>query len=229
MAEFDSLISIDNFIQSKDSNYITKTISLDNNIKIDTPFKIINISKFQLNNENKNIIGKDIVETTRYVNQKQSYDSLYNILEKPDTTQKPKLNQFFKINNLFKLYKSTISLSFSKNPFTSNKFKNGKTKPLTYSNFEYLLDYIYEFSTIFVLIPDIGFESFEEYKKYIENAVNTVSLSNNKPIFVPLSMKLNNKLIRDLLFFYKEKNYSNIWFNFNSTQINTKISNIRFS
>lgn len=82
------------------------------------------------------------------------------------------------------------------------------------------------------MIPDIDFksiESMDEYTQYIEKAVNTVSSFNNKPIFVPLSMKLDNTNLEKLLYFYKENNYSNIWFNFYSNQINTKITNIRYS
>lgn len=42
-------------------------------------------------------------------------------------------------------------------------------------------------------------------------------------------MKLDNTNLEKLLRFYKKNNYNNIWFNFYSNQINTKISNIRYS
>ena len=231
MAEFDSFINIENIVQSEDSAYVKKDISIDNNLKITTPFKIINVSKVQSSQLSK-FINKGLVEKTKHVNQKRSFDSLYIILEEPIKDQKTDLNNFFKITNHFKTLNSVISLSFSKNPFVPNKFKNGMSKPIKYSNFEYLLDYLQEYSTLFILIPDIdinSFNSFEEYKNYIENAVNTTSSFNNKPIFVPLSMKLNTNQIKELLYYYKKQNYSNIWFNFNSTQINSKLSNIRYS
>lgn len=231
MTEFDSFINIENIVQSKDSAYLKKDISIDNTLKITTPFKIINVSKLQPS-KLSNFIEKGLVEKTRHINQKQSFDSLYNILEEPTKDQKTNLNKFFKITNHFKTLNSIISLSFSKNPFVPNKFKRGLTKSIKYSNFEYLLDYLHEYSTLFILIPDIditSFDSLEKYKKYIENAVNTASSFNNKPIFVPLSMKLNTNQIKELLYYYKKQNYSNIWFNFNSTQINTKIPHIRFS
>lgn len=229
MDEFDSFINIDTYINTNDTDYILKSISLDNGFNINTPFKVTNVSRLNPSKFKNNIEG--IVETTKYINTKKSYDALYNLLENPPNNQKSALNQFFKINTLFKSLKSVISLSFSKNPFVSNEFSKGRTKPLTNQNFEFLLDYIHEYSTFFVLVPDINFnsfDSFEEYKSYIENSVNILSSFNNKPIFVPLSMKLDYKLLDNLLYFYHQKNYSNIWFNFNSAQINTKISNIRF-
>ncbi len=231
MVEFDSFINVDEIIEAKDSNYVTKELSFDDNTILNTPYKVFNVSKIKLNNLKSSLKG-NIVESTKFINNKKSYDALYNLLENPTDNQKSKLNQFFKVDNTFKSYKSVLSLTFSKNPFEPNEFARGKSKPLSFSNFEYLLDYIHEYSTLFVLIPDIDFKSFgsmENYTEYIKKAVNTASSFNNKPIFVPLSMKLDNTNLEKLLHFYKENNYSNIWFNFYSNQINTKISNIRYS
>lgn len=231
MAEFDSFINVDDIVKAKDSNYVTKELSFDNKTILNTPYKIFNVSKVKLN-KLETPIKRNIVESTKFINNKKSYDALYNLLENPSSNQKSKLNKFFKVDNTFKLHKSIISLTFSKNPFKSNKFTRGKSKPISFSNFEYLLDYMHEYSTLFVLIPDIDFKSFdsiEEYMRYVENAVNTASSFNNKPIFVPLSMKLDNTNLEKLLHFYKKNNYGNIWFNFYSNQINTKISNIRYS
>ena len=231
MVEFDSYINVDEIIEAKDSNYVTKELSFDDKTILNTPYKIFNVSKIKLNTL-KSPLKENIVESTKFINNKKSYDALYNLLETPSSNQKSKLNKFFKVDNTFKSYKSVISLTFSKNPFKSNQFTSGKTRPISFSNFEYLLDYMHEFSTLFVLIPDIDFKSFdsmENYTEYIEDAMNTVSSFNNKPIFVPLSMKLDNTNLEKLLHFYKKNNFSNIWFNFYSNQINTKISNIRYS
>ncbi|ADC45911.1 hypothetical protein mru_0059 [Methanobrevibacter ruminantium M1] len=231
MVEFDSFINVEKVIEAKDSNYVTKELSFDDKTILNTPYKIFNVSKVKLNKLELPLKG-NIIETTKFINNKKSYDALYNLLENSPNNQKSKLNQFFKVDNTFKSYKSIISLTFSKNPFKSNKFTHGHSKPLSFSNFEYLLDYMYEYSTLFVLIPDIDFKSFDSmdnYMEYIEKAVNVVSSFNNKPIFVPLSMKLDNSNLEKLLHFYKENNYSNIWFNFYSNQINTKISIIRYS
>lgn len=231
MVEFDSFINVDEIIRAKDSNYVTKELSFDDKTILNTPYKIFNVTKVKLNKLELPLKG-NIIETTKYINTKRTYDALYNLLENPPNNQKSKLNQFFKVDNSFKLHKSIISLTFSKNPFKSHKFTNGKSNPISFSNFEYLLDYLHEYSTLFILIPDIDFKSFdsvEEYAEYIEKSVNTVSSFNNKPIFVPLSMKLDNTNLEKLLRFYKKNNYNNIWFNFYSNQINTKISNIRYS
>lgn len=231
MVEFDSFINVDEIIEAKDSNYVTKELSFDDKSVLNTPYKVFNVSRVKFNKLDLPLKG-NIIETTKFINKKRSYDALYNLLENSPTNQKSKLNQFFKVDNFFKSHKSIISLTFSKNPFQSNKFTHGKSKPLSFSHFEYLLDYIHEFSTLFILIPDIDFKSFDSmdnYMDYIEKAVNVVSSFNNKPIFVPLSMKLDNTNLEKLLHFYKENNYSNIWFNFYSNQINTKISNIRYS
>ena len=147
MVEFDSFISVDEIIEAKDSNYVTKELSFDDKTILNTPYKVFNVSKVKLNKLESRIQG-NILESTKFINNKRSFDALYNLLENSPDNQKSKLNQFFKVDNTFKSYKSIISLTFSKNPFKSNKFARGKSKPLSFSNFEYLLDYMHEYSTL---------------------------------------------------------------------------------
>ena len=90
MVEFDSFINVDEIIEAKDSNYVTKELSFDDKTILNTPYKVFNVSKIKLNNLKSSLKG-NIVESTKFINNKKSYDALYNLLENPTDNQKSKL------------------------------------------------------------------------------------------------------------------------------------------
>jgi len=231
MKDFDPHIHVENSIETIDSDLLTKEMVFENSIgKIETPFKVIDVSKFD-GVSFEDYISDDygILEKTKFINQGRNYKSLYSILETSNNNKS--LNSFFKINSQWKNFNNTLSLVFSKNPFELNKFKSIETDPLSKESFEFLLDFIHSVSNTIILTPDISLKSFDhfnDYLQYLESTISILSSFNNKPIFAPVSMQLDNKQADILMDFYRRKGYSNFWFNFNSTQIKNKIPIIRF-
>ena len=66
MVEFDSFINVDEIIEAKDSNYVTKELSFDDKTILNTPYKFFNVSKIKLNNLKSSLKG-NIVESTKFI------------------------------------------------------------------------------------------------------------------------------------------------------------------
>lgn len=241
MGDYDSHINIDPIVESRDGYYIIKEVEIEHSKlgKLETPFKIIdgkNINE-ESANEVKKIIKKPIFESWNHVYQRRNFDALYNIIENP--TQDHTKDQIRELDTLFRLKKrmwkdsfTTVSLVFQRNPFQVNKFDGGTSQPLTDDGYKFLLDYIHSASSAFALVPDIIMsESFnlDNYIKYVDDAVSILSDFNSKPIFVPVPIKLTSDGFEKLIKNYRYKGYTNLWVNFNASQISsTQYTRVRF-
>lgn len=241
MADYDPHINIDPLLESRDGYYNIKEVEIEHSSlkKLETPLKIIDGKKLNENlaNEVKKIIEKPIFESWNSVNQLRSFDSLYNIIENPEHDRKK--DQISNLDNFFGLRKkvwadsyTTLSLSFQRNPFIENRFKKGDSKPLTWEDYEFLLDYIHSGSSAFVLVPDIKISelfSFNDYLDYVDKTVDILSDFNNKPIFAPVPIKLDSSEFEMLIKHYKMMGYTNLWVDFNASQISsTQFTRLRY-
>lgn len=241
MGNYDPHINIDHILESRDGYFNIKEIEIEHSSlgKIETPFKVLDGKRVNEYHANliKNIIDKPIFESWNSVNQLKSFNSLYKIIRNPDKDKKRDqivaLDDFFKIrkrlwNNSF----TTISLTFQRNPFQASKFKKGSSIPLTWDDYEFLLDYIHSASSAFILVPDIRLSevfNLNDYIEYVDQAVSILSDFNNKAIFVPVPIKLDRDDVVKLIKHYKSEAYTNLWVNFNASQISsTQFTRLRF-
>lgn len=241
MGDYDPHINVDPLVESRDGSYNIKEVEIEHSSlkKIETPFKIIDGKKINetMANEVKKVVKKPIFESWNSVNQLRSFDGLYNIINNPQNDRRR--DQISSLDNFFGLRKkvwkdsyTTLSLSFQRNPFIENKFKKGNSKPLSWENFEFLLDYIYSGSSAFILVPDIRISeifSLEDFKNYVDKTIKILSDFNNKPIFAPVPIKMDQGEFETLFKHYKRMGYTNLWVDFNASQISsTQFTRLRY-
>jgi hypothetical protein len=237
MEDFDPHINIEPLVEARDTNnYIIKEIDLENSIgKIETPFKIMDVKNVSESVANSLVKNREnaIFESWNFVNKLNSYNKLYEIIEEPEGNQIQLLDKFFSLKKrLWNNSSTTLSLVFQKNPFEANKFNKGVSKPLSSEGYEFLLDYIHSASSAFVLVPDIKMDDnfkMDDYIKYVDESVQILSDFNSKPIFVPIPIQLNNTEFEKLIKYYRYKGYTNIWVNFNASQMSgTYFTRVRY-
>jgi len=228
-------IQIKESLTDKQSNFNVKFFKL-NKLTIDAPTKVIDAKKTDFNFFKSQESGfKNILfETSKNI----STDSIKNVIRGSDTSVK----QVFGYFNWITDYENLISLTFDFNPFSEY---NDIEKDLTG-----FFDTYYQFSKTMLLVPNIKATEniykttskgtlqkigerplidIEKYLNFVEITHRIFGYRNKKPIFVPLSLKLNIDDIKILANDYIKKEYFNIWIDFEgSTSTNpTKLAKIR--
>ncbi|MFH1802024.1 MAG: hypothetical protein ABH864_01075 [archaeon] len=148
-----------------------------------------------------------------------SFDKIMEIIKETDER---KLNSFFDkkawLNNKFTVLHSILKF----NPYKHIKRLN------QIDGFWY---YYYSYSKDMVLIPNVLKErtpydeegkalsketiiNLLDYKKYVDETYEIFNAMNNKPLFVPLSIRFDIGEIGDLLEHYLKKEYFYIWIDF---------------
>ena len=95
------------------------------------------------------------------------------------------------------------------------------------------LTWYYQYPKLFVSVPNIRTNKIltkpyrkdiiidvDEYIKFVDSTVHILSTKNNKPIFVPLSLRMSQHDIRKLVSHYIKKEYYYYWFDFEGKPIN---------
>lgn len=230
--EYDSHISINKNDKIKGCDYyFKKELAIEScNLEIQSPIKVIegkNIKKQNIKNINQ--LETPIFESAVFIPSiYRNWRSLYRTLE--SSNKITRLNALIGFDkDIYDSCLTTVSFVFSKNPFSTNIFYTGKKKektilePLEKDDYEFgLLDYLHTASKFFVLTPDIKFTdsiSIEEYLRFIDFNIKILLDFNNKPIFVPIQIKLPQKQLRIILEHYKSQGYSNIWINFDGAHL----------
>lgn len=238
MVDYDPHIHIDPLTPARDGYFFVKDIEIEHSPlgKVETPFKIIDargINEDMANQVKKLTDKHPIFENWKFINRLSSFDGLYKILKHPGRDQISELDRFFDLKK--KVWNSShtvLSVVFQRNPFERNQFKSGYSTPLTWKDFTFLLDYIHTASNAFVLVPDIKIDesmNLNSYINYVDNAVSILSTFNNKPIFVPVPIKLNQDEFEKLIKTYKYRGYTNLWIDFHASQISsTQFTRVRY-
>ncbi len=230
-SEYDPHLNFQEIATTKDSKYTIREVKIERqNIDIFTPYKTIdgkyvNVKDFRLVSGK---IDKPIYESWSYVVHPRSLRNIKYLVEEAGSEKIRGLDKIFGIRkNLWDDAFSTLSLVFGKNPFITNIYGKGEKKtiiePIEKDGYESLLDYIHTASKTIVLTPDVRIQhkniSIEDYVKFVDESIRILSYFNKKPIFAPIQIHLPQKHIRAILEHYKEKNYTNIWINFNASHI----------
>lgn len=237
MGDYDPHINIEPVTQARDGQYMVKEVEIEHSPIgiLETPLKIVDANNVNENLANfvKEDMNTPIFENWKFINQLKSFNKLYEIIEEPEEDQIRSLDKFFNLRKkVLDQSFTTLSLSFQRNPFESHKFSKGSSNPISSDGYNFLLDYLHSASSAFVLVPDINMdESFKinDYLLYIDESVNILSDFNNKPIFVPVPIKLNKNEFEKILKHYKYQGYTNLWVNFQASQISsTQFTRLRY-
>ncbi|MDD5192513.1 MAG: hypothetical protein PHH54_06055 [Candidatus Nanoarchaeia archaeon] len=211
------------------------------NIKEAIPDKnsFFNVKRFKIGNLNQDFLIKtmDIPNTSKKLWQSnqgmkenrlifektktiKSFEDLKGLLNESNDK---KINNFFDkktwLNHSFTLFHATLKF----NPYNHVK---------KLSEIEGFWHYYYTFSKDALLIPNIVKDktpyeedkpqkkeeivSFSEYMRFVDELYQLFQQMNNKPIFVPISLKFSITEIKQLIEHYLSKEYFYYWIDFES-------------
>lgn len=246
---FDPHLSCEKVKHAEDiEDYVLKEVSLDgekrNPLLFETPYKTISSLGLQAM-VNKKIEINDLIELREqptivecpvYVSHPKTWAGIGTLIESSE-------NNIYSFKKIIK-YNSYIgklnpdvvvpTVVFNKNPFVERKTSTKRIyPPLNEEHFETFLQNIYTHSKNMLLVPDVKFgkrynADIDEYKRIIAKFIEIFSERNNKPIFVPIQPTITNKAINNIIDFYREKKYSNIWIDYAGSALNeTNQSGVR--
>ena len=227
-------ININEVISDKSSDFNVKKFKLGN-LSIDKPLKTIDGKKSNKThfNDLKSHFDNVLFETSKNVDS----NTINTILT---STNDSEIKKKFGYKEWQHEYDNLFLSTFDFNPYT----KYPKIEDM-----RGYFDYYYQFSKTALLIPNINVIKIEnilaenkktiktekqiiglqDYIKYVDEVVDIFSHKNKKQIFVPISLKFNITDIRKLVEYYINKEYFNIWLDFEgatSTDL-TKLSKTR--
>ena len=219
----------------------------DINIKESIPDKgsFFNIKRFSLRGLGNNFLRKtiDIKDTGKGI-----IENLKELKTRDALFEKSKVIKNFQvISNLMQEEDSKVNSFFSKKAWLNDRFTvfNSILKFNPYAHIKKLeeiegfLHYYYTYSKNILLIPNIQKDkvpyengkaqkketiiTLKEYIRFVEEMHEFFSQMNNKPIFVPVSLRFNIKELKELIEYYLKKEFFYLWVDFEAK--NADISN----
>ena len=149
-----------------------------------------------------------------------SFDEIDRILDEEDNS---KINDFFHKKSWLASVPNILSLTFDFNPLKSVK------KVEDMSGF---FDLYYQYARLFVSVPNVRWRKVHTqpyraekiidnngYIKFVDETYSLLNTKNNKPIFVPISLKMQLKSIDTLIAHYLKKEYYYYWIDFEGASV----------
>ena len=208
-------IEVKEAIHDEQSSYNIKRFKLGE-ISIERPMRTIDaghITKALLD-ENRTSMRQVLLETSKSVKSDMARKAL-------STPNKSQLKELFGWSQWHADFPNILTLTFKFNPhevFTEKDALAG------------YLAYYYSFSDTATMVPNVDIDrsiyedhryvhseriiGLDDYKRYVDEAYTILDHKNNKPIFVPLSLKLDMNGVLDLARFYSERRYLDVWVDF---------------
>lgn len=210
-------IKISNVIPDEESLLTQKTVQIGQNIpSIKTPFKILDFNYAPQGSNLKNtelihINDNSLLEKSRSLNQ----TTFENAINDVDLVYLRESYENFRNVPFLKDKIIINTITFNFNPYT---LKNATDKLDTF------LD-IYYGKSDFLFIPNIkaftyenknrkSIISKEEYVKYLSEAYNNLKFRNNKPIFIPISLKMGPNSFKSILTTLLDEGHRFFWLDF---------------
>lgn len=214
-------INIKEAIEDKNTWFNVKRFKIGN-IKSDGPLKSINLGK--TNQElvkNLTDFNNIILENSKIVG---DYSEINNIIKEHDNS---KIKSFFGHTTWSNDYFSLVSMTFKFNPLKGRNIKL----------IEPFFNYYYTYSKDALFVPNLKIDTYDEQKgksiitmnlteyiQFVDEVYNLLNQKNNKPIFVPISLKLSAGDLITLINHYLKKEYYNFWIDFEGRAVNEAIS-----
>ncbi|MCL4376239.1 hypothetical protein M1558_01980 [Candidatus Parvarchaeota archaeon] len=219
-------INIKEVIEDKKTWFNIKRFNIGN-INFEKPEKSIDFKNLtQFDSEVNNF---PFVESTKSV-KFETIEKLYDSSSEKDWEVK----SFFGCKNWLKK-PVVLNLTFNFDPLTIDNTE--KKKALIG-----FLDNYYSYSNLMLSIPNIKITKYNEktktiekiinlnnYKTFVDFAYENLETKNNKPIFVPISLRLSQKELQELINYYIKKERFYYWVDFEGKAINSQtIGKLRF-
>lgn len=160
-------------------------------------------------------------EASRVVHSYNEIDDVYN------EDDNSKINAFFHKKSWLTDVPNVLNLTFDFNPLKSVKKRDAMTG---------FFDLYYQYPKLFVSVPNIRTKrvytepyrkeiiiDVKGYIKFVDEAYEILNDKNNKPIFVPISLRMSQHDINTLINHYLKKEYYYYWFDFEGNSINENI------
>jgi len=218
-------LNIKEVILDKNSEFNIKQFKLGG-INIDRPVKVLNVNS---------ITHKTVEEQRRALEEYTLFYEISSTLKEStvnallDEDENGEITRILKIKKWASPLILAYTLSF--NPLRPQILEDLK-------DLSGFLSYYYTHSSVALLVPNmkikksipigedpktgkkkykpIRIADLEDYIKYVDWSVEKLNSRNNKPIFVPISLKFGMRDIAKLAEHYIKKEYFNIWIDFES-------------
>lgn len=219
-------IEIKEAITDRNSEFNVKRFRIGT-LEIDRPTKSIdakNITK-ELFLQERELFRKVFLESSKTL----KLESITRLLSETEDKQ---IKRIFGFEEWQSEHPHVLIFTFEFNPYKDPKV------PESFSGF---FDYYYNFSDPILFVPNLKIDrydqktkerttitSLDDYLKFVDESYHFLDYKNNKPIFVPISLKLGIADIKKLAQEYIKKEYFNIWLDFEGSAITKpKIARVR--
>jgi len=212
-------INIKESIEDKKSWFTVKRFKVGN-LNFERPEKSLDVKGLSTNNflDVVRTHKFQIFETSKMI---RNFKSIYDIINEEEDG---KINSFFNKKGFLEGKTNSITFTFNFNPYKFVK---------QVDDINGFFDYYYQHSKPFLFIPNIRKNriyskpyrkeiiiDFENYVKFVDSVYQILNTKNNKPIFVPVSLRMSIKDIKSLAEHYLKNEYFYYWFDFEGKSIN---------
>jgi hypothetical protein len=160
--------------------------------------------------------GFKLYEATKII---KRYDNIAKIYNAEDS----QVCKFFYRGEWLGTAQNVINFTFEFNPYNHVK---------SVENLSWFFNQYYPYSKLFMTVPNIRVKRLDEnnktvriidlngYKRFVDESYKILNDKNNKPIFVPISMKFTMGQLTDLIEHYLKQERYYFWFDFEGRSIN---------
>jgi hypothetical protein len=129
----------------------------------------------------------------------------------------PEINSFFGYAKWRDNKPMSLNFTFNFNPFNYVK---------KIEEIDYFFNFYHAYSNPFLFVPNIKIKTslgriidIDKYIQFVDESFTILNQKNSKPIFVPVSLRMNIKEQREILEHYTKKEYFNYCFDFEGKHI----------
>jgi len=144
----------------------------------------------------------------------QNYDSISKLSDAEDE----QINRFFYRGEWLGTAQNVINLTLQFNPYNHVK---------SIDELSWFFNQYYPYSKLFLTVPNIRVKTLKDniidlqsYTKFVDETYKILNDKNNKPIFVPISMKFTIGQLTGLMEHYLKHDRFYYWFDFEGRSIN---------
>jgi len=142
----------------------------------------------------------------------KNYDSISKLSDAEDD----QINRFFYRGEWLGTAQNVINLTLQFNPYNHVK---------SIAELSWFFNLYYPYSKLFLTIPNIRVKTLKDniidlqsYTKFVDETYKILNDKNNRPIFVPISMKFTIGQLTGLMEHYLKRDRFYYWFDFVTTQ-----------
>lgn len=210
-------IKVTETIEDKKSWFNVKRFKIGNK-HFEKPEKCLDIKTLDQVAYNNLKSGFKFYEASKVVRKYDNLVKLYN------TDDDQVVDNFFYKKNWLSDAPNIINFTFEFNPFLHVK---------SIESMSWFFNQYYPYSHLILTVPNIRIKKyvnkkvvqvidFNDYVKFVDSAFEILDEKNNKPIFVPVSMRMGMRKLTELLEHYLKEGYYNYWFDFEGKSINAR-------